>query len=782
MLNASALAGNPSGFRYTFLHELGHVLGLEHPFDNSDGDAEGQRFGQPDAATTMMSYTRPQEGWPGSYQMLDWAALATVWGLDQTNNSGWRFSNSSAGEEVVDTNQALDRLIAARPGDQFMGRADGLTSENSSPTPAITPQPDPAPQPQVQPITIDKSVDPTAASTSTLPVLVVSEPQSTSLNNGEITWQPFWRQLDLELGAVLDADNQLQVLSAAGYGSTPRNGHQLVDLIVNGSTQADVVFASSGNTVDLGLGQDVIFSLSNTGGNNRLYGGAQADRFVLGAQGDLVYGGMRMAGTQESITDGNNNIFAIDLDARDSAILNNPAIEIRDFQLGLDSLTLIEGDPSLSTPLPISPATYFEWRNKLQEDYNVVLNAAPQVRQAKRNLAITSAMLDTGFSISARDLFSDLDAGELTLVGLDKNPSWLQLVNGKLRVELGADVQSGTYAFAVAGSDGISRTPLTSFSFAVDPKVSIGSLNLAAGSALQFRFNGIGNAAVELLVQTLDANDQPLHSPRLVAGQMGRNGGLPAGIDGNLSNAVAGDQFNSGRVAFFRRKPMESAELIPLEIKDINESSFLLSSGSISVDAAVVATPAATPLTTFLEVGGESMLGLALPSLSPSSDDLTRKVSVSIDLFREAAFNSTIGFYLADAITGAVVHASTGTFITGTPFDDQGNLSANYASTASANSIWKGTVGDGGTTTISQVFDVHASLNLDGMALLPFMEVDTGDKRHTFIAGSSGNSDRISHITMLSNNVFGFEDQLSGGDFDFDDMVAVIRSVNMNML
>jgi hypothetical protein len=77
---------------------------------------------------------------------------------------------------------------------------------------------------------------------------------------------------------------------------------------------------------------------------------------------------------------------------------------------------------------------------------------------------------------------------------------------------------------------------------------------------------------------------------------------------------------------------------------------------------------------------------------------------------------------------------------------------------------------------------VHASLNLDGMALLPFMEVDTGKQRHTFVAGSSGNSDRISHITMLSNNVFGFEDQLSGGDFDFDDMVAVIRSVNMNML
>jgi hypothetical protein len=779
MLNASALAGNPNGFRYTFLHELGHVLGLEHPFDNSDGDAEGQRFGQPDPDATLMSYTRPPEGWPGSYPMLDWAALATVWGLDQNNTSGWRFSNASATEEVLDSSKALARLTAARPGDQFIGRADGLSSETASPAPALTPQPDRTAPPQVQPLTIDKTVDPTAASTSALPALVVSEPQSTSLNNGELSWQPFWRQLDMEQGAVLDVDNQLQVLGAAGYGSTTRNGHQLVDLTVNGSTQADVVFASSGNTVDLGLGQDVVFSLSNTGGNNRLYGGAQSDRFVLGAQGDLVYGGMRMAGSEESITDGNNNTFVIDLDARGNAMLSDQAIEIRDFQLGRDSITLIEGDPSLSTPLPITGATYFEWRNKLQTTYNVAINAAPMVRQAKRNLAITRSMLRDGFSFSARDLFADLDTGDLTLVGLDKNPPWLQLLNGKLQVAPGANVQSGTYTFAVAGSDGMSRTPLTSFSFAVDPQVSIGSLNLAAGSTLEFRFNGIGNAAVELLVQTLDANDQPLHKPRLVAGQMGLNDGLPAGLDGNLTNAVAGDLFNSGRLAFFLRKPMESAELIALEIRNKTQSAFSLSSGSIRVDAAVMATSAATPLTTFVEVGGESMIGLALPSIAPSSTGPARKVSVSIDLFREAAFDSTIGFYLADSITGAVLDGRTGSFISGTPFDDQRNPSADYASTAAANGVWKGSVGNGRTTTVTQTFDLHASLDLDNLVLLPFIEVNSSGGRHTFIAGSSGNRDRISHITMLGNNVFGFEDQQRGGDFDYDDMVAVIRTVNM---
>jgi hypothetical protein len=88
-------------------------------------------------------------------------------------------------------------------------------------------------------------------------------------------------------------------------------------------------------------------------------------------------------------------------------------------------------------------------------------------------------------------------------------------------------------------------------------------------------------------------------------------------------------------------------------------------------------------------------------------------------------------------------------------------------------------VSNGRTTTVTQTFDLHASLDLDNLVLLPFIEVNSPSGRHTFIAGSSGNPDRISHITMLGNNVFGFEDQPGGGDFDHDDIVAVIRSVNM---
>ena len=747
LLNHQLLNGDTDTLRYTFLHEFGHILGLEHPFDISDGDSHGESHGDPDGSHTLMSYTRPSSGWPEDYTATDWQALISIWGL---NPNAPDLNTSSNAIDPIDNSSSNDQPIEAV-----------VTTNPTNPS---------------------KPAEGTATSGPTAQALdkaTASLTTTTSLQPQSILWNPEWRQLDLSLGYALDHHDNLLRLNVADQTSSTNPGGRLHGLDIDGSSAADVVFASAGNSVDLNAGQDTLFSLDPNAGSNRFYGGDQSDRFFLAAAGDLAYGGIKLQDSDESGADGDQNTFFIDLDARTTIASGSAPIEIRDFQLGRDSITLIEGDPSLSTPLPITAATYFEWRNKLQTTYNVAINAAPTVRQAKRNLAITRSMLREGFSFSARDLFADLDTGDLTLVGLDKNPPWLQLLNGKLQVAPGANVQSGTYTFAVAGSDGMSRTPLTSFNFAVDPQVSIGSLNLAAGSALEFRFSGIGNAAVEILVQTLDANDQPLHKPRLLAGQMGRNGGLPAGLDGNLSNAVAGDLFNNGRLAFFLRKPMESAELIPLEISNENSSAFRLSSGSISVDAAVVATPAATPLTTFVEVGGESMLGLALPSLAPSSTDPTRKVSVSIDLFREASFENTIGFYLADALTGAVVDSRTGAFISGTPFDDQGNPSADYLITAAASGVWKGTVGNGGTTTITQSFDLHASLNLDGMVLLPFMEVDTGNERHTFMAGSSGNSDRISHITMLGNNVFGFEDQLHGGDFDHDDMVAVIRSVNM---
>ena len=67
-----------------FLHELGHVLGLEHPFDNSDGDCIGSvdPWGQRSAHTgqTLMAYRDPPGNVRTFFTDLDILALQEIWG------------------------------------------------------------------------------------------------------------------------------------------------------------------------------------------------------------------------------------------------------------------------------------------------------------------------------------------------------------------------------------------------------------------------------------------------------------------------------------------------------------------------------------------------------------------------------------------------------------------------------------------------------------------------------------------------------------------------------
>lgn len=118
----------PGGWGYeSLLHELGHVLGLKHPFEGMEQLPAGDLFGQDNTGTTLMSWNDVGD-YRSTYSPFDLAALEWLYGSD---GLGGAFGVGSAGKSILGT-AAADMLRGGTGTDHLTGGAGNDTLDGGA--------------------------------------------------------------------------------------------------------------------------------------------------------------------------------------------------------------------------------------------------------------------------------------------------------------------------------------------------------------------------------------------------------------------------------------------------------------------------------------------------------------------------------------------------------------------------------------------------------------------------------------------------------------------------
>jgi Ca2+-binding RTX toxin-like protein len=134
-VNYPPLLNDENYRRYVLIHEFGHSLGLEHPFEGRDGDVFNGITDPWNSAfpeDTVMAYRSPAAGtWPEFFSVNDLNALIKVWGAeakvfgdDSDFITGAAYRDiliGAGGDDELRGWKGGDRVEGGRGNDQVMG-------------------------------------------------------------------------------------------------------------------------------------------------------------------------------------------------------------------------------------------------------------------------------------------------------------------------------------------------------------------------------------------------------------------------------------------------------------------------------------------------------------------------------------------------------------------------------------------------------------------------------------------------------------------------------------
>jgi hypothetical protein len=121
--NAIHTAEDRSVWEKIFIHEMGHLLGLEHPWDKPDGDWAVENDKVKTIDTAMGNYSLDEDGnvmdW---FQEIDIKALQQIWGTASDPNQIDIDSISSPNEIDIDSIAVMKEIIGSMKNNNLRGK------------------------------------------------------------------------------------------------------------------------------------------------------------------------------------------------------------------------------------------------------------------------------------------------------------------------------------------------------------------------------------------------------------------------------------------------------------------------------------------------------------------------------------------------------------------------------------------------------------------------------------------------------------------------------------